>query len=68
MAKVRRGLAKAGRYEEAIEAFRRIECFGVNKDVAALNTLMDALVKEQSIDVYLEFKNHIPLNFHVSMY
>ncbi|KAM7462829.1 hypothetical protein LguiA_030950 [Lonicera macranthoides] len=66
MTKVMRRLAKAHRYEEAIEAFRRIEQFGVNKDVAALNTLMDALVKDQSSELaqsaYTEFKSHISPN------
>lgn len=68
MTKVMRRISKAHRYEEAIEAFRRMEQFGVNKDVAALNTLMDTLVKEQSVELaqnaYTEFKNHISPNLH----
>ncbi|GMP56359.1 hypothetical protein CsSME_00020882 [Camellia sinensis var. sinensis] len=68
MTKVMRRFAKAYRYEDAIEAFRRIERFGLSKDVEAMNALMDALVKENSVehaqDVYLEFKNCIPPNSH----
>ncbi|PSR92746.1 Pentatricopeptide repeat-containing protein [Actinidia chinensis var. chinensis] len=68
MTKVFRRLAKAQRYNDAIEAFRKIERFGVNKDVLGMNALMDALMKENSVehaqDVYLEFKNDIPPNSH----
>jgi pentatricopeptide repeat protein len=68
MSKVMRRLAKAGRYKEAVEAFRNIVRFGVSKDIRAMNVLMDALVKENSVehahDVFLEFKNVIPLNSH----
>ncbi|KAL7081120.1 hypothetical protein ACP275_14G019700 [Erythranthe tilingii] len=64
MTKIMRRLAKAGKYEDAIEAFRKIEIFGVDKDVTSLNRLMDALVKQGSVEhaerVYFEFKNHIP--------
>ncbi|KAK2980627.1 hypothetical protein RJ640_011435 [Escallonia rubra] len=63
MGKVFRRLAKGGRYEEAIQAFKKMERFGVKKDVAALNFLMDALMKGRSVEhaqeVYLEFKNQI---------
>ncbi|CAB4261559.1 unnamed protein product [Prunus armeniaca] len=66
MSKVMRRLARAGRYKEAIDAFRGIERFGVRKDVLSLNTLMGALVKERSVEhaheVFLEFKESIPLN------
>ncbi|XP_059649458.1 pentatricopeptide repeat-containing protein At3g22670, mitochondrial [Cornus florida] len=68
MTKVMRRLARSGRYEDAIEAFRKMEQFGVMKDVAAVNALMDALVKEQSVEhaqnVFIEFKNYIPPNPH----
>ncbi|GMY27349.1 pentatricopeptide repeat-containing protein At3g22670, mitochondrial-like [Fagus crenata] len=68
MSKVMRRLARAGRYKEAIEAFRKIEQFGVSKDTNAMNVLMDALVKESSVehahDVFLEFKEVIPLSSH----
>ena len=66
MTKVMRRLARASRWEDAIEAFRGMERFGVRKDTLAMNTLMDALVKENSVeratDVFLEFKDSIPLN------
>ncbi|KAM1522484.1 hypothetical protein ACFX13_012772 [Malus domestica] len=66
MSKVMRRLARAGRYKEAIDAFRGIEQFGVSKDVLSLNALMGALVKERSVElaheVFLEFKESIPLN------
>ncbi|PQQ06051.1 pentatricopeptide repeat-containing protein [Prunus yedoensis var. nudiflora] len=66
MSKVMRRLARAGRYKEAIDAFRGITQFGVSKDVLSLNTLMGALVKERSVEhaheVFLEFNESIPLN------
>nr|XP_023907754.1 pentatricopeptide repeat-containing protein At3g22670, mitochondrial-like isoform X1 [Quercus suber]XP_023907755.1 pentatricopeptide repeat-containing protein At3g22670, mitochondrial-like isoform X2 [Quercus suber] len=68
MSKVMRRLAKAGKYKEAIEAFRKIEMFGVSKDTTSMNVLMDALVKEGSVedahDVFLTFKKVIPLSAH----
>ena len=68
MAKVMRRLAKARKHEDAIEAFRRMGEFGVKKDTAALNVLMDALVKGGSVEhahkVVLEFKSRIPLSSH----
>ncbi|KAA8527636.1 hypothetical protein F0562_034969 [Nyssa sinensis] len=68
MSKVMRRLARSGEYKEAIEAFRRMGRFGMEKDVEAMNVLMDALVKENSIehaqDVYSEFKNYTPPNSH----
>ncbi|KAF5738653.1 pentatricopeptide repeat-containing protein [Tripterygium wilfordii] len=66
MTQVMRRLARAGRYEEAIEAFKGLEQFGVEKDINALNVLLDALVKENSVEhayeVFLEFKDLTPLN------
>lgn len=66
MSKVIRRLARAGRYQEAIEAFRRMEKYGVGKDTAAMNVLMDALVKEGSVEdahnVFEELKGSIPFN------
>ncbi|XP_052190407.1 pentatricopeptide repeat-containing protein At3g22670, mitochondrial [Diospyros lotus] len=68
MTRVMRRLAKAGKYEDAIDAFRKIEQFGGSKDVETLNALMNALVKENSVEhaqnVYLEFRNCIPPNSH----
>ncbi|XAR49078.1 hypothetical protein NMG60_11032133 [Bertholletia excelsa] len=66
MTKVMRRLAKAFRYDDAIEAFRRMEQFGLSKDVEAMNALMGALVKENSVEhaqqVYVEYKDFIPPN------
>ena len=68
MTKVMRRLAKARKHEDAIEAFRRMGEFGVEKDTAALNVLIDALVKGDSVEdahkVVLEFKSRIPLDSH----
>ncbi|KAI4317876.1 hypothetical protein L6164_025707 [Bauhinia variegata] len=68
MTKVMRRLSKAGEYKEAIESFRRLEEFGINKDTASLNVLLDALVKGNSVEnaqnVAMELKNSIPLNSH----
>ncbi|PRQ35981.1 putative tetratricopeptide-like helical domain-containing protein [Rosa chinensis] len=68
MTKVFRRLAKPGKHREAIEAFRGMERFGLSKDVVALNTLLNALVKERSVELaqeaFLEFKESIPVNAH----
>ncbi|XP_027361675.1 pentatricopeptide repeat-containing protein At3g22670, mitochondrial [Abrus precatorius] len=68
MANVMRRLAKACKHQEAIEAFHRMGEFGVKKDTEALNVLMDALVKGNSVErahgVFLEFKSGVPLNSH----
>ncbi|XP_076918165.1 uncharacterized protein LOC143578476 [Bidens hawaiensis] len=66
--KVIRRLAKAGLYDEAIDEFRRIEEFGIKRDILALNVLIGALAKEKNVeranDIFLEFKNEIPPNSH----
>lgn len=63
MTKVMRRLAKAGKYEDAIEAFRKMELFGVDKDTTAMNILIDALIKHGSVEhaenILLEFKDCI---------
>lgn len=68
MVKVMRRLARAHKHEDAVEAFHRMGEFGVNKDTAALNALMDALVKGDSVEhaqsVLLEFKSLVPLSSH----
>ncbi|KAH7844893.1 hypothetical protein Vadar_032745 [Vaccinium darrowii] len=68
MTKVFRRLAKAQRYKDAIEAFRKIEQYGLRKDVEAMNSLMDALVKGNSVEhaqeIYLEYKNCVVPNSH----
>ena len=66
MTKAIKRLSGARMYKEAVDAFQGMERFGVSKDVAALNILMDALVKDNSVEhaneVFLEFKKSIPLN------
>ncbi|XP_031094480.1 pentatricopeptide repeat-containing protein At3g22670, mitochondrial-like [Ipomoea triloba] len=61
-----RRLAKAGYYEDAVEAMSRMEQFGIPKDTSMVNILIDALVKggsvERAYDVYLEEKVHIAPN------
>lgn len=68
MTKVMRRLAKTHQHQDAIEAFHRMGDFGVKKDTTALNVLLDALVKGDSVehaqDVLLEFKSSVPLNSH----
>ncbi|KAL4388408.1 hypothetical protein GQ457_09G020150 [Hibiscus cannabinus] len=66
MLKVMRRFAKARRFSEAIEVFRSVEEHGVEKDVMALNGLLDALVKGDSVEhayeAFVELKEGIPLN------
>ncbi|XP_010511582.1 PREDICTED: pentatricopeptide repeat-containing protein At3g22670, mitochondrial [Camelina sativa] len=51
MSKVMRRLAKSGKYSEAVDAFLGMEMsYGVKTDTIAMNSLMDALVKENSIE------------------
>ncbi|XP_030543454.1 pentatricopeptide repeat-containing protein At3g22670, mitochondrial [Rhodamnia argentea] len=68
MSKVIRRLARAGKYQDAIDAFKEIEQFGVKRDIAAMNVLMDALAKENSVEhareVFLQFKSSIPCDIH----
>lgn len=63
MIKIMRRLAKADKYEDAIEAFTRMQKFGVHKDTNGMNALIDALVKGGSVEhahkVYLDLKDHI---------
>lgn len=66
ISKIMRRLAKAGKYEDAVEAFRKMELFGVQRDLTSMNLLMDALVKERSVEhaegLFLEFMELIPPN------
>ncbi|KAF8090219.1 hypothetical protein N665_0482s0016 [Sinapis alba] len=51
MSKVMRRLAKSGKYSEAVDAFLEMERkYDVGTDTNAMNSLMDALVKENSIE------------------
>ncbi|GMI99631.1 hypothetical protein like AT3G22670 [Hibiscus trionum] len=64
--KVMRRFANARRFSEAIEVFRRVDEYGVEKDVMALNGLLDALVKgdgvEHAYEAFVELKESVPLN------
>lgn len=66
MSKVMRRLSKAGKYDDAVETFQKLEHFGLTKDTSAMNILMDSLVKEKNVEraqeVFLEFKNEIAVN------
>ena len=66
MTKVIRRFGKAQSHQEAVEAFRGMGEYGVVKDSIALNKLLDALVKGQSIEiahnVLDEFKTSVPLS------
>ncbi|KAK0608280.1 hypothetical protein LWI29_028288 [Acer saccharum] len=66
MGKIMRRLARGGKYDEAVEAFRGLDKFGVTRDAMAMNLLMDALAKEKSVEhayeVFCEFKDCTPLN------
>ncbi|KAM7278815.1 hypothetical protein ACFE04_005949 [Oxalis oulophora] len=61
---VMRRLAKACRYDDAIDSFKGIEQFNVRKSTEALKILIDALVKGDSVEhayrVFVEFKDSIP--------
>ncbi|KAG2316089.1 hypothetical protein Bca4012_066927 [Brassica carinata] len=64
MSKAMRRLAKSGKYGEAVDAFLEMERkYGVGRDTNAMNSLMDALVKENSIEhaheVFLKMFNTI---------
>lgn len=68
MIKVIRRLAGAGMHKEAIEAFQGIDRYGISKDVSGLNVLLEALVKEHSVEhaheVVSQYEKLIPLNIH----
>ncbi|CAA0829101.1 Pentatricopeptide repeat-containing protein -mitochondrial [Striga hermonthica] len=64
MTKIMRRLVKAGKHEDAIEAFKKLELFGIEKDTEALNRLIEALATHGSVEqgeqVYFKFKENIP--------
>lgn len=67
MTKTVRRLAKARKYDDAVETFEeKMELFGVDKDITSMNMAMDALVKHGSVEhaerVFLDFKDRIPPN------
>nr|CAD1833000.1 unnamed protein product [Ananas comosus var. bracteatus] len=63
MTKVMRRLAGAGRWNEAINAFKGFEHFGVEKDTQATNVLLDTQYKKRSVrrarDAFLELRSEI---------
>ncbi|KAL9688561.1 hypothetical protein QQ045_032984 [Rhodiola kirilowii] len=50
MTKVIRRFAKAGMFNQAIDAFMKIESYGIKKDTASMNVLLDSLVKGGSVE------------------
>ncbi|KAF0922097.1 hypothetical protein E2562_024669 [Oryza meyeriana var. granulata] len=64
MTKVMRRLAGASRWTEAINAFHKIDRFGVLKDTKAMNVLLDTLCKERSVKrargAFQELRETIP--------
>ncbi|CAA0814169.1 Pentatricopeptide repeat-containing protein -mitochondrial [Striga hermonthica] len=68
MMKIMRRLVTGRKYEDAIEAFKSIESFGIEKDITALNILIYTLVKQGSVEhaegVYFKFKDNIPPTKH----
>ena len=64
MTKVMRRLAGASRWTEAIDAFHKMDRFGVVKDTKAMNVLLDTLCKERSVKrargVFQELRGTIP--------
>ncbi|ESR33751.1 hypothetical protein CICLE_v10006965mg, partial [Citrus x clementina] len=69
MSTIMRRLVRGGRYDDAVEAFRGMKKYGVEKDTRALSVLMDTLVKGNSVEhaykVFLEFKDCIPLSSQI---
>lgn len=49
MTKVMRRLCGANRWSDAIDAFHKMDRFGVAKDTKAMNVLLDTLCKERSV-------------------
>ncbi|XP_056683199.1 pentatricopeptide repeat-containing protein At3g22670, mitochondrial [Spinacia oleracea] len=66
MSKVIRRLCRARKCDDAVEAFKKFEHFGLIKDTSAMNILMDSLVKERDVEraqnIFLEYKDEIALN------
>ncbi|GAB2278722.1 hypothetical protein Dimus_013397 [Dionaea muscipula] len=66
MSKVMRRLARTGRWNDAVEAFRNMEHLRLSKDSEAMNIAMDALVKGNCVGqahlVFLEFKDKLHPN------
>lgn len=63
MSKIMRRLAGAGRWRDATDTFHEIEHFGLSKDTAAMNILLDTLCKERCVeharDAFLELRSQI---------
>ncbi|CAK7327099.1 unnamed protein product [Dovyalis caffra] len=75
MRMVMRRLVRDGKYNDAIDAFRGLEKFGLSKSTEALNVLMDILTKNGRVEdaraVALEFEDCITLDdrsFNILLY
>ncbi|XP_057783384.1 pentatricopeptide repeat-containing protein At3g22670, mitochondrial-like [Salvia miltiorrhiza] len=64
--KIVRRLARAGKYDDAVEVFEKMEVYGVEKDITARTMVMDALVKQGSVEhaerLHLDYMDRIPPN------
>ncbi|KQK13242.2 pentatricopeptide repeat-containing protein At3g22670, mitochondrial [Brachypodium distachyon] len=64
MTKVMRRLAGANRWTDAIDAFNKMDQFGVVRDTKAMNALLDTLCKEKSVKrargVFQELRGVVP--------
>lgn len=64
MTKVMRRLAGASQWTDAIDAFHKMDRFGVVKDTKAMNVLLDTLCKERSVKrargIFQDLRGTIP--------
>ncbi|KAL3578138.1 hypothetical protein D5086_019642 [Populus alba] len=67
MGKVMKRLVRDGKYNEAIDAFRGLERFGLSKSTEAMNVLMDILARNGRVEdaraVALEFEDCLTLDY-----
>ncbi|KAJ6981682.1 pentatricopeptide repeat-containing protein [Populus alba x Populus x berolinensis] len=67
MGKVMKRLVRDGKYNEAIDAFRGLEKFGLSKSTEAMNVLMDILARNGRVEdaraVALEFEDCLTLDY-----
>ncbi|XP_074281625.1 pentatricopeptide repeat-containing protein At3g22670, mitochondrial-like [Silene latifolia] len=68
MSKAMRRLAKCGKHDEVVEAFDKFERFGLIRQTAALNLIIEVLVKASNVEcaqkVYIQFKDKIQPSSH----
>ncbi|XP_031476835.1 pentatricopeptide repeat-containing protein At3g22670, mitochondrial-like [Nymphaea colorata] len=68
MSKIMRRYAGVRKWRRAVDAFNEMERFGLKKDTAAMNVLLDTLCKERRVErareVFLELKSKIQPDAH----